>query len=95
MAKLSRRRIAVADRSKFGIVAGWRIGETSDPNMLITDSQATDAIHTSIAARLGPPSLCVRKTETSCLWIVKGRNALLKPNSGQIIPTNYFARAQE
>jgi DeoR family transcriptional regulator of aga operon len=42
MVKLSRRRIAVVDHSKFGVVAGWRICQTSDLHMLITDKGATD-----------------------------------------------------
>jgi DeoR family transcriptional regulator of aga operon len=42
MVKLSRRRIAVVDHSKFGKVAGWRICQTSDLHMLITDKQASD-----------------------------------------------------
>ena len=42
MVKLSRRRIAVVDSSKFGKIAGWRICETSDLHMLITDVKATD-----------------------------------------------------
>jgi DeoR family transcriptional regulator of aga operon len=42
MVALARRRIAVADHSKFGIVAGWRICHTSDLHMLITDTGATD-----------------------------------------------------
>jgi DeoR family transcriptional regulator, aga operon transcriptional repressor len=42
MVKLSRRRIAVADHSKFGIVAGWKICETSALDMLITDTEASD-----------------------------------------------------
>jgi DeoR family transcriptional regulator, aga operon transcriptional repressor len=42
MVKLSRRRIAVVDHSKFGITAGWRICQTSDLDMLITDTGATD-----------------------------------------------------
>lgn len=42
MVKLSRRRIAVVDHSKFGKVAGWRICHTSDLQMLITDTKATD-----------------------------------------------------
>ena len=42
MVKLSRRRIAVVDHSKFGKVAGWRICQTPDLHMLITDTQATD-----------------------------------------------------
>ena len=42
MVKLSRRRIAVVDSSKFGKIAGWRICETSQLHMLITDVKATD-----------------------------------------------------
>ena len=42
MVKLSRRRIAVVDHSKFGTVAGWRICQTTDLHMLITDTQASD-----------------------------------------------------
>lgn len=42
MAKLSRRKIAVADHSKLGIVAGWKICNASDLTMLITDTGATD-----------------------------------------------------
>ncbi len=42
MVKNARRRIAVADHSKFGKVAGWRICLTSDLDVLITDSGATD-----------------------------------------------------
>ena len=42
MVKLSRRRIAVVDHSKFGKVAGWRICHTSDLHMLITDTKASD-----------------------------------------------------
>jgi DeoR family transcriptional regulator of aga operon len=30
------------DHSKFGVVAGWRICLTSDVDILITDSGATD-----------------------------------------------------
>jgi DeoR family transcriptional regulator, aga operon transcriptional repressor len=42
MVRLSRRRIAVVDHSKFGIVAGWRICQTTDLHTLITDMGATD-----------------------------------------------------
>jgi len=42
MVKRAQRRIAVVDHSKFGVVAGWRICPTSDLNILITDSGATD-----------------------------------------------------
>jgi DeoR family transcriptional regulator of aga operon len=42
MVKLSRRRVAVADHSKFGIVAGWRICEASEFDILITDTDVSD-----------------------------------------------------
>jgi DeoR/GlpR family transcriptional regulator of sugar metabolism len=42
MVRISRRRIAVVDSSKFGRVAGWRICEPKELNMLITDERATD-----------------------------------------------------
>jgi DeoR/GlpR family transcriptional regulator of sugar metabolism len=42
MVRLSRRRIAVVDSSKFAKTAGWRICETSQLHMLITDAWATD-----------------------------------------------------
>jgi len=42
MVKHARRKIAVVDHSKFGVVAGWRICPTSDLDVLITDSGATD-----------------------------------------------------
>lgn len=42
MVKISRRRIAVVDHSKFGVVCGWRICETSQLEILITDAEATD-----------------------------------------------------
>jgi len=42
MVSRSRRKIAVADHSKIGVVAGWRICETSDLDMLLTDTQASD-----------------------------------------------------
>lgn len=38
MAQLSRRRIAVVDHTKFGVVAGWRICQTGDLHTLITDT---------------------------------------------------------
>jgi DeoR family transcriptional regulator of aga operon len=44
MVKHARRKIAVVDHSKFGVVAGWRICPTSDIDVLITDSGATDAM---------------------------------------------------
>lgn len=42
MVKHAQRKIAVVDHSKFGVVAGWRICPTSDLDILITDSGATD-----------------------------------------------------
>jgi DeoR family transcriptional regulator, aga operon transcriptional repressor len=42
MARLSRRRIALVDHTKFGIVAGWRICQTGDLHMLITDTGTPD-----------------------------------------------------
>ncbi|MGH9616747.1 MAG: DeoR/GlpR family DNA-binding transcription regulator [Acidobacteriaceae bacterium] len=42
MIKTSRRRIAVADHSKIGKVAGWRIGHIKDLHILITDTGATE-----------------------------------------------------
>jgi DeoR family transcriptional regulator of aga operon len=42
MAKHARRKVAVADHSKFGIIGAWRICPTQDLNMLITDSGATE-----------------------------------------------------
>lgn len=42
MVSLSRRRIAVVDHSKFGVVAGWRICHIKDLHLLITDKDATD-----------------------------------------------------
>jgi DeoR/GlpR family transcriptional regulator of sugar metabolism len=42
MVKLSRRRVAVIDSSKIGKMAGWRICETAQLDVLITDIKATD-----------------------------------------------------
>jgi DeoR family transcriptional regulator of aga operon len=42
MVKHAQRKIAVVDHSKFGVVAGWRICPTSDLDILITDSGATE-----------------------------------------------------
>jgi len=42
MVRHAQRKIAVVDHSKFGVVAGWRICPTSDLDILITDSGATD-----------------------------------------------------
>jgi len=42
MVKHAQRKIAVVDHSKFGVVAGWRICQLSDLDILITDAGATD-----------------------------------------------------
>jgi DeoR/GlpR family transcriptional regulator of sugar metabolism len=42
MVKHAQRKIAVVDHSKFGVIAGWRICATSDLDILVTDSGATD-----------------------------------------------------
>jgi DeoR family transcriptional regulator of aga operon len=42
MVKHAQRKIVVADHSKFGAVAGWRICEFSEIDLLITDTGATD-----------------------------------------------------
>lgn len=42
MVKLARRLIAVLDHTKFGVVGGWRICETSDLHAIVTDTGATD-----------------------------------------------------
>jgi DeoR family transcriptional regulator of aga operon len=42
MVRSARRRIAVVDHTKFGIVAGWRICQTSDLHVLITDTGASE-----------------------------------------------------
>lgn len=42
MVKHAQRKIAVVDHSKFGVVAGWRICPTSELDILITDTGATD-----------------------------------------------------
>ena len=44
MVKHARRKIAVVDRSKFGVVAGWRICPTSDIDVVITDTGAPDEV---------------------------------------------------
>jgi len=40
MVKQSRRRVAVVDHSKFGVVTAWRICQTEDLNVLVTDTGA-------------------------------------------------------
>ncbi len=42
MVRHAKRKIAVVDHSKFGIVAGWRICQIPDIDMLITDLGTTD-----------------------------------------------------
>jgi DeoR family transcriptional regulator of aga operon len=42
MVKHAQRKIAVVDHSKFGVIAGWRICHTSELDILITDTGATD-----------------------------------------------------
>ena len=42
MVRHARRHIAVADHTKFGVVANWRICESSTIQTLITDTDATD-----------------------------------------------------
>lgn len=42
MVRIARRRIAVADHSKIGVVAGWRICQIKDLHTLITDTGATE-----------------------------------------------------
>ena len=43
MMKLARRRVAVVDSEKLGVVANWRICQASQLNILITDTRATDS----------------------------------------------------
>ncbi len=42
MVKHARKKVAVVDHSKFGIMAGWRICSTDELDVLVTDSAATD-----------------------------------------------------
>jgi DeoR family transcriptional regulator of aga operon len=42
MLKLSRRRVAVVDSAKLGVVANWRICKANDLNILVTDTNASD-----------------------------------------------------
>ena len=42
MVKHARKKVVVVDHSKFGSVAGWRICQSSDLDILITDTGATD-----------------------------------------------------
>ena len=43
MMRLSRRRVAVVDSEKLGVVANWRICKASELNILVTDTKATDS----------------------------------------------------
>ena len=42
MMKLARRRVAVVDSEKLGVVANWRICKAHELNVLITDTRAAD-----------------------------------------------------
>jgi DeoR family transcriptional regulator, aga operon transcriptional repressor len=42
MMTLARRRVAVVDSGKLGVVANWRICKTAELNILVTDTAATD-----------------------------------------------------
>jgi DeoR family transcriptional regulator of aga operon len=42
MMKLARRRVAVVDSGKLGLVANWRICKAEELHVLVTDSAATD-----------------------------------------------------
>ena len=42
MVKHARKKVAVVDHTKFGIVAGWRICSTDEIDVLVTDSASTD-----------------------------------------------------
>lgn len=44
MVRKARRRIAVADHTKLGLVAQWRICEPKEIHILVTDAGATDAM---------------------------------------------------
>ena len=43
MMRLARRRVAVIDSEKLGVVANWRICKANELNVLITDTRASDA----------------------------------------------------
>ena len=43
MMKLARRRVAVADSEKLGLVANWRICNASELDILVTDAKAPDS----------------------------------------------------
>jgi DeoR family transcriptional regulator of aga operon len=44
MVKHARRKVAVVDHSKFGVVAGWQICRAGDLDVLVTDNSATDEV---------------------------------------------------
>ncbi len=43
MMRLARRRVAVVDSEKLGVVANWRICKANELNVLITDTRAADS----------------------------------------------------
>src|ERR1700745_2853484 len=43
MRKLARRRVAVVDSEKLGIIANWRICSAAELNILVTDTKASDS----------------------------------------------------
>ena len=50
MVKHARKKVAVVDHTKFGIVAGWRICSTDEVDVLVTDSASTDEMIAPFAA---------------------------------------------
>lgn len=44
MVRHARRKVGVMDHSKFGVVTGWRICNTADLSVLVTDTDATDVM---------------------------------------------------
>jgi DeoR family transcriptional regulator of aga operon len=44
MMKLARRRVAVVDSTKLGLVANWRICKPEELHVLVTDTRATDEV---------------------------------------------------
>jgi DeoR family transcriptional regulator of aga operon len=44
MVKRARKKVALVDHSKFGILAGWSICSTDELDVLVTDSSATDGM---------------------------------------------------
>lgn len=58
MMKLARRRVAVVDSGKLGVVANWRICKPDDLNILVTDTAATDEMLAPFQ-KLGIKVMCV------------------------------------